>query len=351
MTATSTKPANLSAEDILRIPEDRPERLFSSAANARMEYRALAMLWHPDRNADSRARDVIARLNVLHEAAQKMIEAGLWRGPGEQAFKGADGRTFVMRHLKAEDWDAGQCWLGRGTVAWATREEDAVLHEAALSAIRGFRFADARMEAEMRRQLPASPRGVTLEDGRRLLVVDKPSQGLVPLHLLAARMGGRMPARHVAWSVSRMLNVACWLEWTQVAHNAIGPSTFFVDPETHAGALVGGWHFAVPYGSPMKALPGFAVSRVPPDVIMKKVGHRRSDAWLIRSAALALLGDETGTTLRSAPDIPAPVLDWLTHPPATSAVEDYRSWIEAAEKAWGPRKFVRLDVDPDDVYT
>ena len=38
----------ITANAILAVPLSDPERLFSSPGDARAEYRALAMRWHPD---------------------------------------------------------------------------------------------------------------------------------------------------------------------------------------------------------------------------------------------------------------------------------------------------------------
>ena len=55
----------LSSSDILSIPIDAPEKLFT-ATNLKHEYRILANGWHPDKNIyNKQAKDVFVHLKLF----------------------------------------------------------------------------------------------------------------------------------------------------------------------------------------------------------------------------------------------------------------------------------------------
>ena len=76
----------------------------------------------------------------------------------------------------------------------------------------------------------------------------------------------------------------------------------------------------------------------------------RSDLELIRATGRELLGDISGIRLRD-PSIPRPMAEWLRYPSAGSALADYRFWREVLIASFGGRRFVRLDVTPEKMYS
>jgi hypothetical protein len=69
------------AEAILAVPLDEPERLFAyDRSTLKREWHRLAALWHPDRNRlEPRAQEVLQHINVLYETARQKIASGHWK--------------------------------------------------------------------------------------------------------------------------------------------------------------------------------------------------------------------------------------------------------------------------------
>src|SRR4051794_908284 len=75
---------NLNKRQILAIPENTPEKLFSGdLENARSEFYRLGRIWHPDRNADLEAPRVFQHITNLYQKAKEMIKTDSWTGRGE----------------------------------------------------------------------------------------------------------------------------------------------------------------------------------------------------------------------------------------------------------------------------
>jgi hypothetical protein len=340
----------LSADEILAIPEDAPERLFSSADAVKKEGRVFTQRWHPDRNKDPRAADVFDRLRKLEAAAEAKIAQGTWETPGLLSFKSTSGTQFEARYARKVQLEVGTMYVGRKFVGFDIPTANADLLENAQRQIASLTYASDGMRTEFERYFPDVWRTIATPTGAFFLLNKK--QGMLLLQDVLDHFKGKMPARHVAWVISRLLNIACYLELQgKLAHNAIGPETVFISPSDHTAHLLGGWWFATPLGAPMKAAAQRTILCAPPDVLQKKVGDRRTDMEMIQALGRELLGDITGVRLASDRDVPPALAEWLQLSTHQGALATYKDWQDRVLiEAFGPRKFVQLDLTHDALY-
>jgi hypothetical protein len=337
-------PSRLTAPELLALRE--PERLFSpTLADAKREYRALASAWHPDRNQRAEAPAVFAHVGALYHAALAKLARGSWHAPGRFQCTATDGAVHMIRYHARHDFELGEMLVGRATVAFVVRPEFADLFDHGRRALTRFRFASGAMRAQMAPCLPMAATAIATPDGP-VLIVDK-APDLVLLRDLLDHLGGAIEPRHVAWVLSALHNLACWLEYAGLTHNAIGLDTVFVSPEAHRCALLGGWWYAAGRGERLQALPARTASLAPPDVLATRTADIRVDLELIRATGRALLGNESG--LRDG-RVPRPLVDWLRCAASDTALTDYQLWGQVLEASFGARRFVKLGVSASDIY-
>lgn len=341
-------PLTLPAHALLAIPAAEPERLFSGdPMTARAEYLRLAGRWHPDRNPDRLAHQVFQRITQLYRLALEKLRNGDWRVPGRLALRNG-GVPQELHYLRRHDFELGALYIAREAAAFVVVPEHADLLAAATRRFASFRFAGHGMQREASLYLPKLAGVCEAQDGRALVLEKAPD--LVLLRDLLDRLGGRLPPRHVAWVLSSLLNIACYFQYAGLTHNAIGPDTYFVSPEGHSGALLGGWWYAQRWGRTMRVLPCRSAGLLPPDIAAAKRADPRLDLELIRATGRELLGDAGGARLRNDPDIPRPLVDWLRQPSAGSAIDDYELWHDVLKASFGARRFVELGITARDVY-
>lgn len=338
-----------SAAAILGIPASRPELLFTGdEADAHLLYHRLAAKWHPDRNRAPEATGVFQHIVALHAAAKQRMAAGCWRPyKGERLLTARDGRQLRIKHHARLPFELGELLIGSTLAAFLVAPDAADLYASALRILDHHPFASGRMRRQI---LPCLPRIRAALQGAEhcALVVEKPDD-MVLLKDLVEHLGGTLPVRHVAWIVSRLCNLTCYLQWARLTHNAIAPDTVFVSPRRHAIALLGGWWYAARAGERLTALPQRTVDTVPRDIVDAKVADPRCDLELVRATGRELLGDASGVRLKRQPAVPQAMADWLTHPSSGSALSDYRLWCAALNRM-GPRRFARLDLTPAEIY-
>ena len=340
----------LTARTLLAIGLTEPERLFSGdEETAKQQFRALAARWHPDRCPERGTAEVFQHVNRLYEAAARKRRGGIRQTPGLLELRASDGARYKIRYRQERAFELGRLFVGQEIAAYILEKEYADLFENALQTLDRLPCADARMAAEIGRGLPDIVRHFETEGGCVLVLRKTADQ--VPLRDLFDHLGGRMDARHVAWIVSALLNLACYLEYAQLAHNAIALDSWFVSPSQHGGALLGGWWYTVRQGAPMLAAPAATVRHAPLEVLEHRRGDRRTDLELIRALGRELLGDASGARLARENAAPPPMIDWLRRPADGCAVRDYRTWMERVLKdSFGERRFVKLDVNVAELY-
>jgi hypothetical protein len=338
------------AEAILSVPLDRPERLFAgNGSTLKKDWLALAAVWHPDRNiSEAQAGRVLQHINVLYLAALNKLSSGMWEGGGVLALPVSAARPRELRYLQMRSFELGKRYIGETFAAYAVGNAYRELYDAALRTIGGFRYAGNAMRKEISRTLPVCEESTEAKDRLILVVNRKPD--LVALDDLIDHLGGRLEARHAAWIVSGLMNLACYLEWAGLMHGAIAPSTVFVSPNDRSVALLGGWWYAAPAGAKLRALPQRTLDALPPVVKDAKRAACAVDGELIRLLARDMLGDPGGTKLLRDESVPRPFRQWIAHPPAGSAYDDYRSWEKAREASFGARKFAGVPAGAGEIY-
>jgi hypothetical protein len=341
----------ITAPMILAIPEDEPERLFSEPDSVTDEFRAAARQLHPDKPSGD--ADAFARLNALHRAAQDKIKNGVWLTPGRLEIRGTDGKTRIIRYRKDFDAGVGRGYLGRTLLTYVLPIELADLANDArltLDKIAAASYPSARIKHDLQHREPRLKHVFHTQDGRSVLVLDKP-ETVFRLRDVLDHWGGRLDPLHVAWIMSEMHHLTCWLDFLQLTHNDLSLDSVFICPAQHTAMVLGGWWFAVPAGARMQRVQqSRTLNNAPRGVLDSKQASIRTDLSLIRLLGRELLGDESGASLASDARVPPALANWLRIATTGDAREDYRLWQDTLTAAFGERRFTKLDLDFSTIY-
>lgn len=350
---TETPVDKLSAADILGIPEDAPEMLFvRDAGGIKKRFRALTKAWHADKHAGDadEAHAVTQRILKLRDVANERFKAGTWRVPGELVMQDVKtGKKIKLTYTRKKDFELGEVYIAPNSVTYALRLENKDLFDNAVRAIGGLSYANDKMKQEFSKGVPQIEK--TIETADRLVMIVKKDPAMVLLSDVCDHFAGKLDARHTAWILSCLHNVACYLAYNKVTHNALSLDTFFIDPAGHTGALLGGWWYAAKTGAALTGLPAETVRVVHPEVLASGKADPKVDMILLRNVGRTLLGDRLGMRLARDKDVPKALSDWLTLPPSDNAFEDYSQWMKKVlPDSFGVRRYVKMDVTYRDIY-
>lgn len=341
----------MTSAEILSIKE--PELLFSSDMSAaKREFRALVMDWHPDRNKDLKANNVISHVNQLYREACKRILEGAWRRNSTLTFRTDDSKTYKIHYYSLHPFELGEVAISKGIVTYLIDEDYGDLFKEGIKWTEScnYRYANDKMKMEVERYLPKRAKVIHLKD-RNILVVEK-NPGLVRLRDLVEYFDGKLDPKHAAWVISSIYNLLCYFNFAGIVHGDISLDTYFINPEKHSGALLGGWWYARQEGERLIALPSRTVDNLPSDLWAKKQADQRIDLGLVRLIGREMLGDASGVAFRANRSIPQALSEWLIYGTSGSALKDYEIWQKVIiPAAFGGRYFTELDVKLKDIYT
>lgn len=337
----------MNAAAILSIPEGEPERLFQSPDFIVRDYKNLLRVWHPDLNPNNpEAGKVTAHITALFRAVNERIRLGKYNPPGAIVVADRSGRRFKIKFLVRRPFELGEMLIGRWLVTFIIpkKHEDMVIH--GLRQIGNIRYPNEEFRRVLTECFPRVVRSVETVDSWVVCVHKEPHEVL--LADLIAHLGGKIAPKHVAWIMSSLLNLASFLEVSNLTLNAMSEDTVFVSPEKHAVSLYGGWWYAQKAGGLISSLPPKTFPLASRRLREHKVATGELDLECIRAIGRTCLGDPSGGSLRG--NVPSPFAQYLLMPSGKSAIKEYQNWPTVLERSFGPRRFHKLEVTGTDVY-
>lgn len=336
----------LSASQILTIKT--PEQLFSGdAVEAKKKFHDYSRQWHPDVCKDKDASAVFIHIKSLYKDAVLKIEQGIWVEPNVIRFKTKANKEYSLRYHRKHKFELGEFYIGDQHVIYLVDPIHKDLYNNAIKATSKFSYGSPEMEKNTARCLPKVDLTFELVDGRLGLSVVK-TPDLLSLRDVIDHYKGSVDPKHVAWIQNTLYNLCCYLEYAGISHNDISPDTYFISPEHHGGALLGGWWYSVPIKSKLSKVPQRTFKLLPWKVQNKKIALGLTDLELVRAVGREALG-LTGMKASSM-SVPKPMAGHLVNLATEKAVVEYRNWSNVLENSFGPRRFVTMDLTVDKLY-
>jgi hypothetical protein len=335
----------MTAEEILKI--DEPGLLFSDPDQIHEEYKTLAKYWHPDISTGS--KDVMARINILYQRGMEQIEQGRWHVPFFLRLKGTDGKYRQIKYRVEKSFELGKYYISDTVVVYLVDKKYKKFFDQAKNAIGSFHYASDRMKQEFTKYLPGVRDNFETSDGNYVLVVSK-TKDLLILSDVLQYFGGKLPDRHVAWIISSLCNIACYLGYSEFVHHALTLDNLFISPEFHSVSVLGGWWYCVRHSKPITTVPTAIAGILPARVKRDKIACFQTDQESIKAIGRELLGDRAGIKLVSEKPAPEPMLNWLRESGSLEPVEFYASWKKTLTDAFGAPKFVKMELTPEQLY-
>jgi len=339
-----------SASEILKMEE--PGQLFSdNIKTIKEEYTDLAKKYHPDRNKNSKESiDVMAIVNTFYTQCIDMINSGTYKKPGFIKLAGKDEQFFEIKYRISHNFELGTVYIGNSIVFYLIDKAHKNLFENMIKISSTFTFVDKKMKTEFEKYLPIVIRKFETTTNQLGIVIKKTAD-FVALRDVLNYYEGKVPARHVAWIISSLMNLVCYINYNGLSHNSISLDTYFISPKLHSGSLLGGWWYSVPLGTKMLGVSEKIYSIMPPQVKNKKCGDILTDLESIRLIGRELLGDRHGTRMLEKSYIPLPMAKWLLGVSYDSPSVEYTKWTEVLHKSFGERKFIEMELDANKLYS
>ncbi len=346
----STNPLALSADQIYNIPVTSPERLFTQT-DIKKQWQRFSRKWHPDRSTFDPSGKVLAHIQNIYKEALKRLDSGTWKGAAEIRFNTGAGKTFRFAYRTMHEIELGKMYVAKTKLMFVVKKDYEDLFDNGIKRMKAIKYP-AALKKEFERYFPKVKFVDKTTDIGLVAVLDKPEGAVLLQDLIDYMPDDRIDPKHVAWITSSLYNIATFLDHTGVCHNSIIPTAIFIDPVNHAAFLLGGWWYATESGGKLKAVPSALLKTLPKEVFDTKLANTMYDRKAVKGVAIACLGDPTmiGSKLLMRTDVPKPMTSWVRAPSGTDAIGEYDGWYKTLKTCFGKRKFIKFDVDVDDIY-
>ena len=327
---------------LLRILEAKTcgDLFTNDSTKAKAEYRTMAKAIHPDVCKDERANEAMEKLNGLYKQATECFASHTWTESNRMVLSERLGKTISIRYRAKTEFELGTRYVCDLAVCYVFKPEAKRFADNAVKQIKSLKYRDERMKKEIARFMPTIRIDTDLTDGSRVLVLSKP-EDVLPLDLVIKECSDLIDARQAAWMISRLCNLSCYLSTCGMSHNGLTPANLFISPACHSVMLLGGWWYAVPIGEKMLGTTQDIFKNMPTVTKTSKCGHQTTDFEAIKAV---------GRTLTKGKTVPDAMDRWLNAGSPDNAIKLFTQWDKALDQAFGKRKFVKLDIDPAQIY-
>lgn len=312
-------------------------------------YQKLISLWHPDKNSDPEAGNVFYKIKTLYEKAIQQIDLGVWGSLQIIKFNAKD-RYFEFAYFK-EDQLSGNIlqYTGSNSIVFYFPDRTKYLIDIWKNNFHKLKNTTdlPGSNSEFSAQLLTNPKIFDVNDGT-LVKISKQNRYLNLQHIIEA--GVSFDPKDIAWVISRLMSLACFLQSKNVPNADIQPRSVFIDTINHSVFLSNGFQFVEGFTQQGKAFPSRAVS-LNPEISVNKTFRAKYMVSQIKATARELLGDSTGVFLHKNTNIPKDLIQWCNAGVnSESCLAEFKEWDLVKVKSFGPPKFKNHIVTQEDIY-
>lgn len=316
---------------------------------AKKEFRQLAWIWFPD-NLPSSKKDlgekVFKKINFLYEEAKKCFENNTWEESNVIFFNDLYNKKYKMKCLKQYPNEIGNVYINDNRLMYVIDKDKEKYYHYYMDNIKQITYADDKMKKEFSRFLPNIKENFISNDKSYIVLYKTPD--VFFLRDVLNYYNNQIPHYHAAWVVSRLLNLLCFLEFNNLAHNGITIDNCFISPKYHSIMIYGGWSYAKKIGEKMVGVPKEVFEIMSINNKKNKISEIRTDIESVKMIARILLGNKSVAFLPK--DIPEPFKKWLINSSKQSAFEEFDIWTKVITDSYGKRNFREMNIDINKIY-
>lgn len=247
---------------------------------------------------------------------------------------------FQMDVLYEGKFELGRYFVDKNCILYQLRPQFAYLGNDMIARTKEISYADEKMEMYFKQTFPHVFNTFTTKEGYRCFAVKKLSS-IYPLECINNYYHGRIPKEHIAWIITRLLNIVYLLNSQNLSSNSILLDRCFINPEQHTVHLYGMFyinHFNEKTPNLLKSNFKF----LDRDIANSGISCQKIDIDSIKHLGFLLYGFSANTPMgrffqsetENNPDMQK-ILD---------------EWEQVKKETFGPPKFIEMNLDETKIY-
>lgn len=326
----------------------KPGDLFTldNERDVKNQYIELCRLYHPDNIKDFGDNDdigkVMSKINELYESALSMIKNGCWERTGFIKIKSSKGKSFEIRYRYDYSFELGHAYLTKGKIIYVIAEDKKKFSDNLVNNLNKISYKNSDMENMFSNAIPNIYDYFIDTNGNAVVIMDK-AEDYVPLREVVHYFGDQLDARHVAWIISRLSNIACLLEMNGLTSNGLTIDNLLISPEEHGIAVHGALFYMTGIDDKLIGTVNDVYEIMPDKVKASKKASIVTDLESIKMIGRELCGEKNIVLFKELKDVPKRMKEFLSKGAALSAFDEFETWDRTLHEAFGKRRFVRME--------
>lgn len=303
-------------------------------------YKELCKQFHPDACGDPRATDAFASLQALYSKASAVVGTGIWEGSKYVEIKTTNGKTLKINYLYHAIFELGEYYVCNENVIYLFDFSKKKYYNNYIEKIKNISYANNDMRNIFEPLMPQIQSEYDTTDNKHIIVLKKTSD-VFPLRAVVENFyEGKVPATHMAWMISRLMSLCCFLKYNNQVINGLNLDALGVSLEFHSITILGGFWFATQPGAQMLGTTKDIYAIMPPKVKADKISMFTTDVESVKAFGRKYIAD----------DAPAAVLDFINSGTSEDSYDEMQKWDTALQKGFGTRRFIKIDVNKNKIY-
>lgn len=312
--------------------------------NVKIKYKQLAKEWHPDSNNDPKAADVFHKITELYNKALELLEQGNWEKTNYILISKNDGKKIALNYDTVFDFELGTCYVTKTKIVYILDKDKKKYFDNALTRIKNLKYADKKMEETLSRCMPNIYQTFKTNNNEYVIVLNK-TEDVYPLKNVFEYFGNKIEDKHVAWIISRLCNLTCFLKYNGFVHNGININNVFISPQHHSILLLGGWWYTTKENENMIGTTKDIFSIMSVTAKGNKKSSCLTDLESVKLLGRELLGETNCRKLVLNFSIPKAFINFLVSGSSDNVYKEFSKWDKALTDSYGERKFIKMDID------
>lgn len=313
----------------------------------KIQYRAYLKAFHPDVNSNLKYADkACVKITEMYNKAIELLEKGKWEETNKIFFKDINGKKYSLKFKKEYSFELGSYYVSNTHIAYVLSKNNKKYYDAYIKNVSNIKYKNSDMEKEFKRYFPEIV--CTFETSDSYVIIIKKTEDVYLLSEIMNYYNGKIPPTHVAWIISRLCNICCFLKSNSIVLNGLDFNSIFISPRFHSIMVYGGWWYSTKEDEKMIGTSNFIFNTMPLSSRNSKQSKSTTDIESVKMVAKHLLNN---SNLNKVKDVtPKQFYEWINSGSSSDSFSEFQKWTDAMLASFGKRKFVKMEIDLNKIY-
>lgn len=337
------------SDSIMRIIDkildaSKPSDIFAKGEDIKKAYHSYVKLIHPDVCDDPRAQEAFVILKEYYEYSSKH------QGSLNVPYCMTGQKILLHKALDIQAFELGARYVTNDRVIYLLDTDKEKYWNNYVDTVTRMRkkldyIGNKDIQKYYYPLIPDIQHKWQTQESKRFGIEVKKPPNEYPLDLFLKAYKDKLTGRDIAWMISRMIDLCCFLRWSgyPIVLNGFTEKNLFINPDKHSLHIYGGWWYATAIAELMIGTSKEVYSCMSFKTKTDHISTPLTDIECVRAIARRITEGNV--------DIQKYMLDWINAGSLDNPIEEKARWDETLEKCYGKRTFVKFTADPNKIYT